>query len=138
MYYIKRTFILSVIFLTSTQVFASEQGLYYRLHQATRLLEQYSHCQCQDHYNMIKNQLIKADTELGKIILKSSKKSKTSSVFENDLQELWKLYNHRSTLKPDQIEAYRFQIHVKAESAHLKHQESWYKESSLCGSKNNL
>lgn len=116
--------------LVPVQVFASEQELFYNIHQATRLLEEYSHGKCPSHYKAIQDHLVKADAELGTILLKSPKKAKI--LFEDDLRDLWDLYNRRATLKPAQLEALRLRIHEEAKLAGLKHQESWYKEAKLC------
>lgn len=124
---------LSAVFLLSTPALGSEQGLYYRIHQATRLLEQFVQGKCQNEDNKIKDQLIKADSELGENILKNSKsRTKSVSAFEADLQTIWKLYNHRTSLKVGAVESFRFDIHQKAQLANLKHEESWYKEANLC------
>lgn len=128
------TFSKYIFLLTwSLQSMASDQGLYYRIHQATRLLEQFIQGRCQNQHNKIKDQLIIADGELGENILKNSKvKYKSNLLFEDKLQTIWRLYNHRNSIEVGEIESFRFDIHQKAEVTKLKHEESWYKESNLC------
>lgn len=133
-----KIFFLIPIFVPNISL-ASEQGLFYCLHQATNILEQYSRGECRTQSDSVKKLLVRADKELGEIMIQSkSVREKVSSKLEPELQILWRLYKRRDKLNISQVEAFRLKLHVKAKEANLKHNDSWHKEARLCGTEMNL
>jgi|GEM_PF-4791394 len=117
-------------------VSGSEQKVFYNLHQAANLLEQFSRGECKDNMHvamLLKKYLIKADAEFGEVIANRKGKSKLSLLsFELELHELWDMYNHREQLSIYTIEEFRVRIHEKATKMKLQHQNTWHEDLKFC------
>lgn len=120
----------SLLVAPGSSAFGSEPGLFYHLHQAAALLEQVSRGDCGDGSGLIRRHLIKADAELGQVIMRSGS---PASPLEPATQELWELFNNRHELKVDQMEAYRLRLHERAGKMRLRHKRAWHEETAFCG-----
>ena len=112
-----RLLVLLITVLSST-VYASEQDVYFHLHQAYELLEMHSKGNCPSATRQVKEHLIAADIENGK--------SKTA--FKDKLDRLWTLFNSLPTTRTVDVERVRSEIQLLADVRLLKHQQSWHAE----------
>lgn len=114
--------IISLCICITTSCFASEQNLYFHLHQSYSYLEAYAKSECITFPKQAKMHLILADKEL----------KKAASLFEPELQDIWRLYNLGSQIKLQQVEQARDHVQSKADSLKLKHQKEWHDEIKEC------
>ncbi len=94
--------------------------IFYNIHQATRLLEQFVGGRCTANHHKIKVHLDRAKA--------FSKKS----IFKKEITNLENLYNNRSNVKSYIVTEFRMKIHDKAKKYNIKHSSEWYKEVGLC------
>jgi hypothetical protein len=123
-----------VIFLClySTYVAASEQELFYNLHQTYRAFESMSKGTCNKGKDIGHFYLKNADKSLGKLI-----SNKKTSVLEPSLHKLRKLWKSKQVSVLD-IHSVRNKVRNIADRLKLFHDEKrWYAEvSSRCGKVN--
>ncbi len=130
-----KLFVISIILMSSFSSIASEQKLFYNLHQATSLLEENNRKKCNSNNNsIIKKYLIQADKELAKAMIESKEK-KPTSLLEPYLHKTWILYKNIGSNKSLDLEISRAKLHEEAEKMKLNHNEYWYKEvAKICSS----
>jgi hypothetical protein len=130
-----KLFLISLILISTNFTHASEQKLFYNLHQATSLIEQNNRKKCNsDSNSIIRKYLIQADKELANTMLESKVK-KSTSLLEPFLHKTWTLYKEYKENKLSQLEISRAKLHEKAKKMNLFHDENWYKETEkICSS----
>lgn len=101
---------------------ASEQLLYFHLHQSYEFMEAYAKGECPEAMTHIKNHLIAADSEF----------SGKPSVFSEPLKKIWSMYNRPSLVKTLSVENVRMEVQSAADLLGLKHQSTWHKELTIC------
>ena len=114
---------------------ATQQELYYNLHQATNLLEQMARGKCASKKLKVQRYLIAADKALDETVLEkqSVSSSKNLDSLEPELHNIWKFFNGISKNTHLVLESFRFELHSKAERMQLGHLDSWYREVRNCG-----
>lgn len=123
-----RLFIIG-IFLFSNAVSASEQDVYFHIHQAYEYLETGAKKLCPNATQRARAQLVEADRAVGEELKNGSKKK---SVFETELKLAWKLVESTHPAELFEIEKVRQAVQSKADSLKLKHEASWHIETRAC------
>lgn len=107
---------------------ASEQGLFFALHQATFLVERMTQGACRKDAAAVEKLLISADKELAAVIASAPTKRVPATPLEAELQALWRFHQAKFATPIHVLEAFRLNLHEKAARLGLKHDDAWHRQ----------
>ena len=109
--------------LSATAAHATEQNVYYHLHQTYELMELNKKNGCSNAASLIKDHLKEAAREL---------KGKQRSAFKDEYRHLASVASTLKRTPIDKVEKLRKNVQAKADLEGLRHEHAWHNELGDC------